>query len=198
MYRGNASRRSVLGGRKQAGVCMPNWKRSSYEGAILGGMRNATARSADVRLHRPLGSVQSLVSGALSFAILHLHFLITWRWFYVSSAFKGYEQATSRGFVHPWFSAGPRAILVTEVFFFVLCVGLCSLRLVNRPAGILLFCSGVLLSAFAFTLTNPDALHSNFLPFVVITYPFWLLPPMLLGFAVGSVIASIRRRLHRG
>lgn len=61
-----------------------------------------------------------VVLGAVTFIILHIHFITVWEELYVVSPWPGLEAAAREGLVDPWFGSTPRSLRVTQVVLFAL------------------------------------------------------------------------------
>lgn len=61
-----------------------------------------------------------VVLGAVTFVILHIHFVTVWEDLYAVAPWPGFESAARRGLIAPWFGNSPRSLRVTQLVLFVL------------------------------------------------------------------------------
>lgn len=59
-----------------------------------------------------------VVLGAVTFIMLHLHFITAWEELYVVSPWPGLEAAAREGLLEPWFGSTPRSLRVTQIVLF--------------------------------------------------------------------------------
>lgn len=69
-----------------------------------------------------------VVLGAVTFIILHIHFVTVWEDLYAVAPWPGFESAARRGLIGPWFGSTPRSLRVTQAVLFVLAAVLGVMR----------------------------------------------------------------------
>lgn len=132
------------------------------------------------------------LSGLLVFLLLHLLFVVNWPWF-MAVPWPGYELATARGLVEPWFVHTPRSLWVTRAAFFILAMVTVLLRTGARSANALAIWLGAATGvALSYARTSLPSLEWGWLGFLL--YPLRLVLPVLLGAAAGIVGARVRAR----
>jgi hypothetical protein len=132
------------------------------------------------------------LSGLLVFLLLHLLLVVKWSWF-MAVPWPGYELATARGIVEPWFVHTPRSLWVTRAAFFMLAMVTVWLRTGARSANAFAIWLGAGIGvALAYATTSLPSLEWGWLGFLL--YPLRLVLPVLLGAAAGTVGARVRAR----
>jgi hypothetical protein len=130
--------------------------------------------------------------GLLVFLLLHLLFVVNWPWF-MAVPWPGYEVATARGIVEPWFVHTPRSLWLTRTAFFIVAMVTVLLRDGAQSANAFAIWLGAGTGvALAFATTSLPSLEWGWLGFVL--YPLRLVLPVLLGAAAGVVGARVRAR----
>lgn len=69
-----------------------------------------------------------VVLGAVTFLMLHIHFVTVWEELYAVSPWPGFEAAAREGLVEPWFGSSPRSLRVTQTVLFGLAAVLGVMR----------------------------------------------------------------------
>lgn len=59
-------------------------------------------------------TVVLVVLGAMTFLLLHLHFVTVWDQLYAVEPWTGLENAARTGLLEPWFGSTPRSLRVTQ------------------------------------------------------------------------------------
>lgn len=86
-----------------------------------------------------------VVLGAVTFIMLHIHFVTGWEQLYVASPWPGFEAAAREGLIEPWFGSTPRSLRVTQTVLFGLAVVLGVMRSQEGVKTALALWLGVLL-----------------------------------------------------
>lgn len=132
------------------------------------------------------------LGGLLVFLLLHLLFVLRWSWF-SAVPWSGYEAATARGIVEPWFVHTPRSLWLVRAVLF----GVALLFSLRRTNGWLLNALALWLGAaagvaFAYATTSLPALEWGSLGYLL--YPMRVMLPVLAGALVGAILSRSFRR----
>lgn len=73
-----------------------------------------------------------VVLGAVTFVMLHIHFVTAWEALYAAAPWPGFEEAAREGVLGPWFGSTPRSLRVTQTVLFVLA---CVLGIMRAGEG---------------------------------------------------------------
>ncbi len=134
------------------------------------------------------------LAGLLAFLLLHL--VLVWRWSWFAAApWPGYEQATARGLVEPWFVHTPRSLWLTRATLFLLSAGIALEWQGSRIEAMLALWLGAALGVvFCYATTSLPSLEWGILGYFL--YPLRIGLPVLIGSAAGSLFARWLEKRH--
>lgn len=137
-----------------------------------------------------LSLLVSGLSGLLAFLLLHLLFVLHWQWF-AAAPWPGYEAATARGIVEPWFVHTPRSLWLTRGVLFLIAATFALARPSSRMATAISIWLGAGIAALiTYATTSLPSLPWGWLGFAI--YPLRLALPVLLGAVAGALLARFR------
>lgn len=61
-----------------------------------------------------------VILGAVTFVMLHIHFVTAWEELYAAAPWEGFEAAAREGLLDPWFGSTPRSLRVSQGVLLVL------------------------------------------------------------------------------
>ena len=137
-------------------------------------------------MKRDAGWIVSLLTGLLTFLVLHLLFVSAWDRHFAAAPWPGYEESARRGLIEPWFINSPRSLWLTRAaFFMVALVAALGRRAKRWPHAALLWAGGSAGVLATYATTRMPSLPGGALGFVF--YPFRILLPVILGTALGEL-----------
>lgn len=132
------------------------------------------------------------LSGLLAFLLLHLLFVLHWPWF-AAAPWAGYEAATARGIVEPWFVHTPRSLWLTRGALFLIAASFGFAGGSSRLAiAISIWIGAGIAAGVSYATTSLPSLPWGGLGFVI--YPLRLVLPVLLGTVAGVQLRRFRPR----
>jgi hypothetical protein len=135
---------------------------------------------------RGAGRLTALLGGFLTFAGLHVLFVLAWDRFFAGSPWPGYEASARLGLVEPWFVNSPRSLWLTRAAFFAAAFSVGIGRRSGRwPRAALLWAGGAAALVATYATTSMPALPAGELGFLL--YPLRLFLPIVLGTALGEL-----------
>lgn len=131
------------------------------------------------------------LSGLLAFLLLHLLFVLHWQWF-AAAPWPGYEAATARGIVEPWFVHTPRSLWLTRAVLFLIAATFAFARSSSTLAtAISIWLGAGIATVITYGTTLLPSLPWGWLGFLI--YPLRLALPILLGTVAGALVGRFQR-----
>jgi hypothetical protein len=133
------------------------------------------------------------LAGLLAFLLLHLFFILRWSWF-TASSWPGYEAATARGLIEPWFVHTPRSFWLTRAVFVGMAALIAFVRRSSRLAAALALWLGSGMGVvFTYSTTSMPSLEWGYLGYLM--YPVRIGLPVLIGTAMGALLVRAFEKL---
>jgi hypothetical protein len=127
------------------------------------------------------------VLGAVTFVLLHLFMVATWRTLFAVAPWPGYEGATRAGIVSPWFINSPRSLWLARATIFLVAFLLAALRRTPPWRAALVFWLGIAIAVAAmYATTVLPSLPNGWIGYFV--YPFRTLLPVLVATVAGDMV----------